>query len=203
MKNTFDAECIEEASSGDEDELLDLDEMFSEESPPLDDVDKYVALREPLYTPTGADPSLSNATGGLMPTTALGSVKLPFNRRKIRYFDVPTAAECSVARSYLEKEMQMSKKRSSILLSRSVRRAQREERRRKRLDKGEATEEGSDIEIETPEERELLERGISRLDAPMTPAMAGALLLESLSINKVESLEGMSKCYDGIVAAGL
>ena len=89
------------------------------------------------------------------------------------------------------------------MLSRHLRRAQREERRLQRLEKGEGTEEASDIERETPEERELLDGGISRVDAPMTPAVACSLILESLSINRLESLEGMSKCYDGIVAAGM
>ena len=44
---------------------------------------------------------------------------------------------------------------------------------------------------------------ISLFDHPMTPAMAASLLLESLCINPMESMEGMAKCYDGIVAAGV
>jgi hypothetical protein len=44
---------------------------------------------------------------------------------------------------------------------------------------------------------------ISLFDHPMTPAMAASLLLESLCLNPMESIEGMGKCYEGIVAAGV
>jgi hypothetical protein len=37
----------------------------------------------------------------------------------------------------------------------------------------------------------------------MTPAMAASLLLESLTVHRQESLEGMAACYEGIVAAGV
>jgi hypothetical protein len=173
----------DEMSSGDEEGLRDIAELFSEESTALDKEQRN--LREPLYTPVTTD----------------GVSKRPFARRKIRFFDGISAAETSTARSYLENEARRSKRRSAMQLTRLLKRAQGEEWRRKWGQDAAAA--GHDNRRDTPEERDLLDGGLSRISAKMTPAMAAALILESLAISKLESLEGMAMCYDGIVAAGM
>jgi hypothetical protein len=47
-----------------------------------------------------------------------------------------------------------------------------------------------------------LSTALSRFPRDMTPPLAAALLVESLSLNPRESVEGMARCYDGIVSAG-
>ena len=202
--NTFDVESDEEASSGDEDDMTNIDDLLKEDAPSLDDEKKYIGLREPLFTPIGAESSMS-AQGGSMVAVGGGTGKLPFNRRKIRFFDSMTAADRMAARSYLQQETRRSKQRESLLLSRHLRRLQRQERRRIKQERGEVVDAAdvSDQENEDPAEAALLAGGVSQFDQPMTPAVAAALLIESLSLNPVESLEGMGKCYEGIVAAGV
>jgi hypothetical protein len=191
------------ASSGDEDDLCDLDAIFSEESPSLDDQERYLALREPLFAPSMVESSIVGQAAMIsMAGEVPGKEQLPFNRRKIRYFDEVSTAETIAARTYLRSELQRSKNRSVLLVTRNVRKAQVEARRRQRLEKGESIDDLVGPEKETPEEKALLS-GIQPFPSEMTPAMSAALLLESLSLNPNESLEGMSKCYDGIVSAGL
>ncbi|KAL7576411.1 hypothetical protein ACA910_018215 [Epithemia clementina (nom. ined.)] len=200
--NTFDVDKEEQASSGDEDDVGEVDDLFSEEPMPLVE-DKYANLREPLYTPVGGESSLSNPNGA--PMSSGGSSvpgKLPFNRRKIRFFDLITAEEKRIARNYLENELRRSKTRAALTLSKHLRRVQREEIRRKREAEGSSVDDLSDWDKETPEEKSLL-AGVSQIKVEMNPAIAAALLVESLSIGVVESIEGMAKCYDGIVNAGV
>ena len=90
--NTFDAESDEEASSGDDDDLNDLEELMKEDSPALDDEKKYASLTEPLFTPIGVENALANGAGSSMVGPG-ATGKLPFNRRKLRYFDSITASE--------------------------------------------------------------------------------------------------------------
>lgn len=207
--NTFDVESDEEASSGDEDELSTIDALLAPESPGLDfDSDtKYGNLREPLFTPAGSEGSMSNPNGGPSMMSGMGSGasgKLPFNRRKIRYFDGITAPDRQAARSYLTQEADKSRRRSALLLTRHLRRMQKQERKKRRQQKGEAVAENdSDSENEDPKEMALIQGGVAQFEQPMTAAMSAALILESLSLNPVESVEGMSKCYDGIVTAGV
>jgi hypothetical protein len=196
--NTFDVESDEEASSGDEDDLRDIDDLFSEE-PRHGEDEEYLNLREPLFSPVGGE---SNPNGA--PMTAMGanpSDRGPFNRRKIRYFDSVTAAESTVARSYLKQEATRLRKRSGMLLARHLRRVQREERRRKQIQRTDSTDELSE-EDEDAQEKALL-GGVTQFQTPMTSALSAALLIESFQANPLESIEGMSKCYDGIVAAGV
>jgi hypothetical protein len=199
--NTFDVESDEEASSGDEDELNNIDDLLKEDAPALDDEKKYANLREPLFTPIGSESSLSNSGG---PMGGGGSGKLPFNRRKVRYFDAMTATDRMAARAYLNQETRKSKQREALLLSRHLRRMQKMERRRIKQERGEDldTMDMSDQENDDPKERALL-AGVSQFEEPMTPAISAALLVESLSLNPLESVEGMAKCYDEIVAAGV
>jgi hypothetical protein len=44
---------------------------------------------------------------------------------------------------------------------------------------------------------------LTRFPHELTPELSAALIIESLSINHHESIEGMAKCYDGIVSAGM
>ena len=203
--NTFDADSDEEASSGDDDDLVKVEDLLQENAPGLDDEKKYLTLREPLFTPIGAENALANGAGGSMIATGGGTGKLPFNRRKLRYFDSVTADDKMTSRRYLQTETQRSKQREHMLLSRHLRRMQRQERRRIRRERGEILpdDELSDQEDDDVRERALLPSEVSRFDSPMTPSIAAALVIESLSLNKIESIEGMAKCYEGIVAAGV
>jgi hypothetical protein len=197
--NTFDAESDEEASSGDEDDLRAINVLFSEE--PLHGEDEqYLNLREPLFTPIGGESTLSNPNGAPM-SGANSMGKLAFNRRKIKYFDTISAVESTAARAYLKQESKRSRKRNGLMLTRHLRRVQREERRRKQLDRTDSTDDLSE-EDDDPEEKALMS-GVSQFETPMTSALGAALLIESLEVNPLESIEGMSKCYDGIVAAGV
>jgi flagellar biosynthesis/type III secretory pathway chaperone len=198
--NNFDVESDEEASSGDEDDLNDLDELLKEDAPALDDEKKYSNLREPLFTPIVGEGS----GGGQMIGGGMGSGKLPFNRRKLRFFDTMNAPDTMTARAYLNKEMSRSKQRETLLLSKHLRRMQRQQRRRIKQERGEPLDDTdlSDQEDEKPQEKALLE-GVTKFSKEMTPNMAAALIVESLSMNSLESVEGMAKCYEGIVAAGV
>jgi len=194
--NTFDFDSEEEASSGDEDELIPLEQLLSENfSPPIDDEKKYEFLKEPLFTSTGTETSAS-ATD-----TSSVAGKIPFNYRKIRYFDTVTASERATARKYLVETMKKSRRRDGIVLSRHLRRMHRRERRRQQSNKN-MQPESSDEESVNSQEKAILSEGVTQFSAEMTPALSAAMLLESLTLNPVESVEGMAKCYDGIVAAG-
>lgn len=194
--NTFDFDSEEEASSGDEDELIPLEEILSDKfTPPIHDEKKYEILKEPLFTPTGTETSAS-ATD-----TNSAAGKLPFNYRKIRYFDTVTASERATARKYLTDTMRKSRKRDGVVLSRHLRRMHRRERRRQHGGVSGQPESSDDESLISQEEVSLTE-GISRFTTNMTSPLSAAMLLESLTLNPVESVEGMAKCYDGIVAAG-
>ena len=192
--NTFTVDSDEEASSGDDDDLNAFDALFSEERGRLDE-DKYSEINEPLFTPV-----MSNPNDAPMASMGRGGGKLPFNRRKLRLFDLVTADEREKARLYLRQEMQKSRKRQGYLLSRHLRKMQREEMRRKRQEAGEPTDDLADSDNEGPPD---IYAGVGQLGGEMTPALAAALLLESLAMNPIESLEGMAKCYEGIVDAGV
>lgn len=157
--NTFDVDSDEEASSGDEDELININFMFSEETVDIDDHDIHDKIPEPLYVP------VENSSA------ANSSNKLPFNRRKIRYFDHITADETARVRNYLVNELRRSKKSATLAMIQHLPAPQND-------------------------------YSVNRFDGVMTPAVAAAFLLESLKVNRYESLEGMAACYDGIVAAG-
>ena len=192
--NTFSVESDEEGSSGDDDDLIAIDSLFSEERTRLDE-DKYSGMNEPLFTP-----AMSNPNDAPMASMGRGSGKLPFNRRKLRLFDLITAEDQEKARQYLRQEMQKSRKRQGYLLSRHLRKMQREEMRKKRQEAGEPTDDLADSDSEAPSD---IYGGVGEIKSDMTPALAAALLLESLAMNPIESLEGMAKCYEGIVDAGV
>lgn len=201
--DAFGVESDEEGSSGDEDELNETEQLFLQESPALNDEEKYLNLREPLFTPVGG--LESNPNGAPMSSIGTGnSGKLPFNRRKLRYFDCITAGDRAAARLYMQQENKRAKKRAALVLSQHLRREQEKERRRVRRERGESISDLSEANNETPEEKALLLGGIGQFPShPVNSSTAAAMLLESLTINPLESLEGMSKCYAGIVAAGV
>jgi hypothetical protein len=202
--NTFDAESDEEASSGDDDDLSDLKDLLSEESSNLDDEKKYLSLTEPLFTPNGAE-SITNSGGRPLSGSGGGLGKLPFNRKKIRYFDSVTASDTIAARAYLNQEILRSKKREFLLLAMHLKRTQRRQRRQLKEQRGEPLNDAdfSDSESDEISQRSLMPSSVATFTHPMTPAVAAALVTESLAMNRLESIEGMAKCYDGIVAAGV
>jgi hypothetical protein len=200
--NSFQAEQDEddeEHSSGDED-----DPVSSFTFPDNSSSIVHSESREPLFTPFGRDLRLSNPNGAPVLLGGSGSLnnngRLAFNRRKLRFFDAIAPQDSATARAYLRCELNRSKKRAALSLSRHLKRVHMEEVRRKRTAQGEIVDDL--VLTETPEERALLSGTVSKLQAPMTPSLAAALLLESLKVGRPESIEGMSKCYDGIVAAG-
>lgn len=158
----------EDASSGDDDDLREYDDFYSE-TPLLEPVSQL--LREPLYTPTTA-----------MDSSSLATKSLPFNRRKLRFFDAITTHDRSLARGYLRTEWRRLKQRAAIQILQQLNRPS-----------------GGAAATDTIKNDHFL----TKLDATMTPSLAAALLLESLDVNNYESVEGMAACYDGIVAAGM
>jgi len=196
--NTFDMESDEEASSGDDDELLEVDDLMKEDSPALDDEKKYELLMEPIFTPNGAE-----GPGGAGPMSAAGGDggKLPFNRRKLRYFDNVSALDTTLARSYLQVETRKSKQNHAFMITKQLRRVQREQKRKLIEARGGTVSEA--LKKDDGDTRDAIHAGVSRFEHPMTPATAAALLVESLSFNPLESIEGMAKCYEGIVASGV
>lgn len=193
--NTFDIDSDEEASSGDEDELTDVNKIVNESAP---DNARYFNLREPLFIPAGTDStgSVPNPNSSSLGSSSSG--KLPFNYRKIKYFDAITAPDRIAARAYLTEQTKNSHKREGNLLYKHLRRMQRHERRKVLEGKGQNVQD-SDEENDDPQEP----GGLSPFSQAITPSMSAALIIESLSLNTTESTEGMEKCYDGIVAAGV
>ena len=203
----------EEQSSGDEDDfdvsILDNVQNLRGGSNPL-----YSSLnlrsKEPFFVPTGTDISSMGLQGGQVPGMASG--KLPFNYRKLRYFDLITASDLAVARHFLRQELNTAKKMRSEALSNHLKKVQRleKERMKNELTGDVSCKTGSLIQdservgdiVDFKSEQTFVASAISRFPHELTPQMSAALLLESLAMNRHESIEGMAKCYDGIVSAG-
>lgn len=200
--NTFDLESDEEASSGDDDDLADLEDVLGWEYPAtLSSAagkcieEKYSSLREPLFTSPGSDPpNKGQATSGT-------AAKLPFHHRKIRLFDQVSSQDRATARVYLREQLRKGKKRDGKFVFLHLKQMQLQEKRRLQVERGEISDTVSDED--NMDVDDLVEEGMSRFEGFMTPSISVALLLESLAMNPLESIEGMSKCYDGIVAAGV
>uniref|UniRef100_A0A7S1VBR6 FAM13A-like domain-containing protein n=1 Tax=Grammatophora oceanica TaxID=210454 RepID=A0A7S1VBR6_9STRA len=192
--NTFDVDSDEEASSGDDDSILALEDLISDHAAVLDNEAKYAGIREPLFTPVGQDNANAPPGGGL--SSASGG-KLPFNHRKMLFFDTVSATERTRARKYLSQQLQSASKQDGQRLVNHLKRMQRREKRRLQLERGEVPD---PVVGDDPMD---MQSTVTRFPEPMSSTMAAALLLETLSMNPLESLEGMSKCYDGIVAAGV
>ncbi|KAG7346274.1 hypothetical protein IV203_005342 [Nitzschia inconspicua] len=205
---TYDDESEEEPSSGDDDDLTDMKFLLLIDEPvrrPAEEEKKYHSFVEPLFTPIGAE-NLSNnvGVGGGMAVDSVAVGKLPFNRRKLRYFDSISAQDTMTARKYLQQELQRSKKREILLLAQHLKCTQHKQRRQLKENLGQPLDNKDLADPESMEESKAhLPASVSKIDGPMTTAVAAALVVESLELNPLESIEGMSKCYEGIVAAGV
>jgi hypothetical protein len=202
--NSDGEEMQEDPSSGDEDMLdfvfeddMQLQMQMQEDKYETDD---HYSVREQLYT-LGPDGSGSGANNQGSATSG----KLPFNFRKLKWFDAVTANDRAMARDYLKKEMRSLKKKDAMILTKHLMKLQRREKRRLEIEKGRRNGKKSTLSDKLYEESEDDDdstANIVKFPANMTPSLSAALVLESLAYNPLESLEGMSKCYDGIVAAG-
>jgi hypothetical protein len=204
----YDDESEEEASSGDDDDLTELKYLLLIDEPlrsAREDEKKYGAFLEPLFTPVGAEiHNNAGVAGGNMSIGGAVTGKLPFNRRKLRYFDSIIAQDTMIARTYLQKELEQSKKREILLLSKQVKHSQQIQRSRVNKRRGQPLQTKEPASPETIEESSpALRASVSTINGLMTPALAAAMVLESLELNPLESIEGMSNCYEGIVAAGV
>ena len=196
----------EDASSGDEDELeFAYDDEWGVS--PSAEKEKLVsaARRELLYVPVGTEPA-GPGQPGVGGTAASG--KLPFNRRKVRWFDVVTAQDRGTARQWLRTEMAGLRRKDTRALTAHLRRMQMREKRKVARERGPFAVVGPSSALSDDEEEDLvLEKeaiaaGVGLLPPNMTPGLSAALVLESLVLSPLESLEGLSKCYDAVVAAG-
>jgi DNA replication and checkpoint protein len=229
--NTFEVDSDEEGSSGDEDQLLQVDSMFSDEPFNLDDDEPY-SFSEPLYTPasTGMESAATPAAGG-----AIHGSKLPFNRRKMRFFDMITADESRTTRRYLQTAVRRSKQQAALAKCREVQQQRIQQRQSQsssepqrnnaaRTTASNLTKDGATFDeaidastsitpfqpygsltdsmlfVDSVDGRN---NAVPVFEHTMTPALAASLLLESLTVHRQESLEGMAACYEGIVAAGV
>lgn len=203
---TYEDESDEEASSGDDDDLTDMKYLLLIDEPvrrPAEEEKKYDSFMEPLFTPNGAE-NLNNAgvVGGNMSVGGVGAGKLPFNRRKLRYFDSVAAQDTMTARMYLQHELQRSKKREVLLLAQHLKRTQQLQRRHLKEKLGKPLDKRDLADMDTKGDFTAFPSSVSKMDGAMTPSVAASLVLESLEMNPLESIEGMSKCYEGVVAAG-
>ena len=194
--NSDGEEMLEDPSSGDNDEL---DYLFEDEEKAEDDSNNDRDLLEPLYL-CGSE-AVSDVRG------SANSGKIAFHFRKIKWFDAVTASDRAAARQFLKTELRNMKKRDIKALTGHLKKLQRREKRRMEIENGRRRSIGavSDKlyhEEEDDQSSDHMNNGVGSLPNPMTPSLSAALVMESLSINPLESLEGMSKCYEGIVAAG-
>lgn len=198
---------LAEYSSGDDDDFdasVEDDEGWAKG---VTAANLAAACKEPLFIPTGTDAASMGLQGG----QAAGAGRLPFNYRKLRFFDVVTASDRAVARDFLRSEIANAKKLRSTALSNHLRKAQLKERERIENEaKGVApshtltTTNDSDMvdEVDLQAEQTALATALTRFPQELTPTMSASLLIESLAMNHHESIEGMARCYDGIVSAG-
>lgn len=193
-------EMKEEETSGDEDPLdVGFDDEDGLNPHQLKDGENNLQQhREELFT-LGTE--ISGAQGASI------STNLAFNMRKIKWFDTVTASDCATARQYLRKEHANLRKKDISILTKHLKKIQKREKRKREIEAGRRNSMSSETYSDDEEDEELLQQstqtfGLSKLPNKMTPSLSAALVLESLTINPLESLEGMSKCYEGIVAVG-
>ena len=199
--NMDDDEVHEDPSSGDED---DLDFLFDEDEDgnpinnnSINNNPSDKECLEPLY--------LCGTEAGSEIRGSANSGKIAFNFRKLKWFDAVTATDRATARQYLKKEIAKMKKRDVKALTIHLKKLQKREKRRLEIEKGRRirTSSASDRLLDDDDDDSAHQfSGIGKLPSPMTPSLSAALVLESLSLNPLESLDGMAKCYEGIVAAG-
>ena len=184
-------------SSGDDD---DFDKTIEQDGP--NQIMKNKALhiinarnREPFFVPTGPDASSIGMQGGKVP--GVGAGKLPFNYKKIKYFDAVTAADRAVARNFLRQEINTANKSYSRALVNHLKNNEQNLL-------NQSTHTPNDKKNDPIQEQKVaLANVLTRFPHELKPELSAALVIESLSINHHESIEGMAKCYDGIVSAGM
>ena len=150
--------------------------------------------REPFFIPTGPDASAIGMQGGKIPGVTAG--KLPFNYKKIRYFDAVTANDRAVARNFLRQETRNANRSYSKALVNHLK--NNEQRVNNHIH---TPTDKNDDPIQ--EQKVALANALTRFPHELKPEISAALVIESLVINQYESIEGMAKCYDGIVSAGM
>lgn len=203
----------EEESSGDEDPLnLDFEEetLRQTSTPIKNDTVKEnttVIYKEPLYT-LGAESSNGVPGNGAAVMGSASSGKLAFNFRKLRWFDAIKASDRKIARNYLKEELAKLKKIDSLIWINRLKNIQNKEFQKvgfRKTNNGEAinsTNKILDADTDTlTNTRENLNETIN-FPTGMTYSLSAALVLESLHLLQLESLDGMFKCYEGIVSAG-
>eukprot|EP00594_Rhizosolenia_setigera_P005581 CAMPEP_0178950864 /NCGR_PEP_ID=MMETSP0789-20121207/6891_1 /TAXON_ID=3005 /ORGANISM="Rhizosolenia setigera, Strain CCMP 1694" /LENGTH=1210 /DNA_ID=CAMNT_0020631641 /DNA_START=244 /DNA_END=3876 /DNA_ORIENTATION=+ len=138
------------------------------------------------------------------------SGKLAFGRRKIAFFDMVTADNAADARTWLNREEDSLKKYDRELLEMYLRNAQNKESLMS-MESGLSTTERDFESILSQFSSPKVKRGEkvittiypeSKLPLDLSLNLVSAMITESLKMSTLESLEGMHKCYDGLVAAG-
>ncbi len=180
-------------SSGDDD---DFDKTIQQDAQNPNNKNKALHIinarnREPFFVPTGPDASSIGMQGGKVP--GAGGGKLPFNYKKIRYFDAVTANDRAVARNFLRTEIHTANKSYSKALVNHLKNNEQNNNHNP-IDKNNDP---------IHEQKAALKNVLTRFPHELKPELSAALVIESLSINQHESIEGMAKCYDGIVSAGI
>jgi hypothetical protein len=142
-------------------------------------------------TSPGHSPSSKAALGGIP------DKYIPLNLRKIKWFDSITTADRTEARQYLKGEIASMKQRSMFAVTRHIDDRHGRENKKHLADstKGHGNHKQDSTSV-------LNDCKFGKLPSKMTPKLAAALVLESLALNRVESLEGMARCYDAIVTTG-
>ena len=198
---------IEEDSSGDEDGLDYVEEDASVAGGGTDSIADGTDYKEALY-PDRLEATTQGNAGGTK------ACNIAFNFRKLKWFDAVTASDRAEARKYLRKELASLKKKDVMILTQHLKKLQRREKRKMEIEAGASgrrssmasvsstLSDGEDMDEDDPLTQSLHPYGVSSLPNNMTPSLAAALVMESLSMTPKESLEGMAKCYEGIVAAG-
>ena len=141
------------------------------------------------------------------------SGKLAFGRRKIAFFDMVTAQDRERARIWLKKETLLGKKRDREILVSYLKNIQQMQAQALKNDVDCRMESGSPtteddfmlmLSTRGEKKRMLLNKKYPETTLPSDTSLTlnAAFILESLSFTQLESLEGMNKCYDDLVAAG-
>ena len=122
----------------------------------------------------------------------------------MKWFDSVIVADRATAREYLGKELSNLRKKDALALTNHLRKLQRREKRKREIEKGRQNGNSSHLpDYSDNDDDEDNVSGMRRLPKKMIPILStAALVLESLGVKSLESLEGMSKDYEGITATG-
>eukprot|EP00592_Proboscia_alata_P005623 CAMPEP_0194382050 /NCGR_PEP_ID=MMETSP0174-20130528/57718_1 /TAXON_ID=216777 /ORGANISM="Proboscia alata, Strain PI-D3" /LENGTH=1169 /DNA_ID=CAMNT_0039167005 /DNA_START=77 /DNA_END=3586 /DNA_ORIENTATION=+ len=192
-------EVDDEISSGDEDE-----EDHHISASPLSPRNGIRIANEngPIAQKRLTEPYFAGTTSGNDETSS-GS-KLAFGRRKIKFFDSITAQDRFEARKILKVRLRKDKKILHDRFHEKLRLAMLKENNVVNSIGEVDSLSDSDIE-DVPVEnipRLCLDIDNDTRDTKSKSSLVAALVVESLSMMPLESLEGMSRCYDGLIAAG-